>query len=147
VDNELQVLLAHPGGPIWSSRDEGAWTLPKGEIAPSEKPLEAALREFNEETSLHATPPFLPLGSIIQKSGKEVFAWGCLGDADPDVLFSNTHEIQWPRRSGKYIEIPEIDRYGWFNIEEAAQKMNPAQVDLLDALIEQIESQQRLLDS
>jgi predicted NUDIX family NTP pyrophosphohydrolase len=139
VDNELQVLLAHPGGPIWENRDMGAWTIPKGEIAPNEETLEAALREFNEETSLSAQPPYLSLGSIVQKSGKEVWAWASLGDADTDTLFSNTYKIQWPRKSGKFIEIPEIDRYGWFNIEEASFKMNPAQVDLLDALIERLE--------
>ncbi len=132
------MLLGHPGGPLWTNREEGAWTLPKGELGKDEKPLDAALREFNEETSLHARPPFLPLGSIIQKSGKQVLAWGCRGDADLSKLFSNDYTIQWPRHSGKYITIPEIDRYGWFTIEEASLRMNPAQVPLLSVLVKKL---------
>jgi predicted NUDIX family NTP pyrophosphohydrolase len=131
VDGELQVLLGHPGGPVWANRDVGAWTLPKGEINPDEDPIEAAKREFNEETSLTAEPPFLPLGFIVQKSGKQVWGWASKGDADASKLFSNTFEIQWPKRSGLYITIAEIDRFGWYSIEAASEKINPAQVELL----------------
>jgi predicted NUDIX family NTP pyrophosphohydrolase len=137
-NGELQVLLGHPGGPVWTHRDAGAWTVPKGELAPDEQPFEAALREFHEETSLHAEPPFIPLGSVIQRSGKQVWAWASQGDAEISRLFSNGYEIQWPKKSGIYVMIPEIDRYGWFSIQEASQKINPAQVGLLIALVDRL---------
>jgi predicted NUDIX family NTP pyrophosphohydrolase len=135
VDGELQVLLGHPGGPTWTHRDLGAWTLPKGEIHPGEEPLQAAIREFEEETSLTPEPPFVPLGSVIQKSGKQVWGWASIGDADLTRLFSNTIQVQWPKGSGRLLTIPEIDRFGWFSIAVASEKMNPAQVELLDRLV------------
>lgn len=130
----LQVLLAHPGGPFWRNKDEGAWTLPKGEYAPPEQPLEAALREFHEETGLQAQPPFVPLGEVVQKSGKHIQAWAFRGEFDPAQLRCNTFEIEWPPKSGRLQRYPEVDRVEWFTLEDALRKMNPAQVVLLKRL-------------
>jgi predicted NUDIX family NTP pyrophosphohydrolase len=130
----LEVFLAHPGGPFWASRDGGAWTIPKGEIAPGEDPLAAARREFAEETGLHPDGPFLPLGSIRQKAGKVVHAWACECDADPATIVCNTTEIEWPPRSGKRLEVPEIDRCDWFDPDLAREKILPAQAEFIDRL-------------
>jgi predicted NUDIX family NTP pyrophosphohydrolase len=132
--NGPEVLLAHPGGPYWRGKDEGAWTIPKGEYDESEDPLAAAVREFGEETGFPVSPPFLPLGEIVQKSGKHITAWACAGDCDPGQLHSNTFEVEWPPRSGRRQSFPEIDRVQWFSIEAARRKMNPAQGALLDRL-------------
>jgi predicted NUDIX family NTP pyrophosphohydrolase len=130
----LEVFLVHPGGPIWARKDQGAWTLPKGEYDMEEDPLSAAQREFLEETGFVATPPFLTLGSIRQKSGKVVTAWAFEGDCDPADLISNTCEIEWPPRSGKRIEIPEVDRGRWFSFEKARKHVRAEQIPLIDAL-------------
>jgi predicted NUDIX family NTP pyrophosphohydrolase len=130
----LQVLLAHPGGPFWSGKDEGAWTLPKGEYQEPEEPLAAARREFREETGLGADPPFIPLGEVVQKSGKRILAWAFAGECDPAQLRCNTFEMEWPPRSGKRQIYPEIDRIGWFALDEARRKINAAQAELLDRL-------------
>jgi predicted NUDIX family NTP pyrophosphohydrolase len=130
----LQVLLAHPGGPFWRAKDEGAWTIPKGEYDEGEEALAAATREFAEETGFAVTPPFVPLGEIMQKSGKRIAAWAFAGDCDPARLESNTFEIEWPPRSGRTQTFPEIDRVEWFELDEARRKMNPAQCALLDRL-------------
>jgi len=130
----LEVLLAHPGGPFWRGRDAGAWTIPKGLVAPDEALLDAARREFREETGLEPDGPFLPLGSVRQKAGKTVHAWACEGDADPATVTSNTTTIEWPRGSGRRITYPEVDRCGWFALEVARQKLNPAQSELLGRL-------------
>ena len=132
---ELEVFLVHPGGPIWAKKDQGAWTLPKGEYEQDEDPLVAARREFEEETGFQATGKFVDLGSIKQKSGKIVTAWAFEGDCDPAKLMSNTCEIEWPPRSGKRIEIPEVDRGRWFNIEEARRYIREEQEKLLDNLL------------
>jgi predicted NUDIX family NTP pyrophosphohydrolase len=131
---ELEIFLVHPGGPIWAKKDQGAWTLPKGEYEQDENPLVAAQREFEEETGFHATGEFVALGSIKQKSGKIVTAWAFEGDCDPAKLTSNTCEIEWPPRSGKRIEIPEVDRGRWFNIDKARQYIREEQEKLLDNL-------------
>jgi predicted NUDIX family NTP pyrophosphohydrolase len=131
----LEVLLVHPGGPFWARRDEGAWSIPKGEYLEGEEPLMAARREFEEE--LGSAPPAgeaADLGEIRQKGGKLVRAWAIVGDLDPDTILSNTVELEWPPRSGRRIEVPEVDRAGWFGLEEARSKLNPAQVALLDRL-------------
>ena len=107
LKGELQVFLAHPGGPLWASKDRGAWTVPKGEYGKEEDPLAAAQREFKEETSFEAAGEFLSLGTVQQKSGKRVTAWAFEGDCDPAELVSNTCEIEWPPRSRRHIEIPE----------------------------------------
>ena len=131
---DLQVLLAHPGGPFWRTRDDGAWTLPKGEYETPEEPLDAARREFTEETGMEASPPFLPLGEVVQKSGKRVLAWAFAGEFDPAQLRCNTFEMEWPPRSGRRQSYPEIDRVEWFTLGEARRKMIAAQLPLLERL-------------
>lgn len=130
----LQVLLAHPGGPFWKSRDEGAWTIPKGEYQEPEPPLEAARREFREELGASADGPFLPLGEVVQKGGKHVTAWAFAGDFNPAQLRCNTFEIEWPPKSGRMQTYPELDRVEWFGLEQAHHKINPAQRPFLDQL-------------
>ena len=134
----LEVLLVHPGGPFWKKRDAGAWSIPKGEIEPGENPLAAARREFEEELGSKATGPFLPLGSVKQQAGKIVHAWAFRGDCDPSLAQSNTAKIEWPPKSGKETEIPEIDRAEFLPFSDAAQKINPAQIAFLDTLKNQI---------
>src|ERR1700733_2784319 len=114
VEDEVEVFLVHPGGPIWAKKDKGSRTIPKGEYEPDEDPLVAARREFEEETGFRAAGKFLELGKSKQKSGKVVSAWAFQGDCDPDKLTSNTCVIEWPPRSGIQIEIPEVDRGRWF---------------------------------
>lgn len=132
----LEVLLAHPGGPFWARKDEGAWTIPKGECGDEEEPLVAARREFEEETGACCEGPFLPLGEVRMRSGKRVAAWACEGDMDPAALRSNTCEIEWPPRSGKRLEIPEVDRVGWFGLEAARLKLLEAQRPFLERLVQ-----------
>lgn len=132
----LEVLLVHPGGPFWARRDAGAWSIPKGEYEGGEDPLAAARREFAEE--LGAGPPDGPvedLGEIRQKGGKRVRAWAIAGDLDAEAISSNTFELEWPPRSGRMIEVPEVDRASWFTLEDAREKINPAQAELLDRLV------------
>lgn len=133
---EIEVFLVHPGGPFWANKDRGAWTLPKGEYSAEEEPLVAAQREFHEETSFVPQGPFLELGSIRQRSGKIVSAWAFEGDCVPDALISNTCEIEWPPRSGRRLEIPEIDRGRWFSMNEANEYMREEQRELLRRLAE-----------
>jgi predicted NUDIX family NTP pyrophosphohydrolase len=130
----LEVFLAHPGGPFWSHKDAGAWTIPKGVIEPGEDPLTAARREFQEETGVRPEGPFLPLGSIRQKAGKEIHAWAWEGDADPDRVTSNLVRTEWPRGSGRWLDFPEVDRCGWFGADTAREKINPAQAELISRL-------------
>lgn len=130
----LEVFLAHPGGPFWAKKDTGAWTIPKGLIEPDEDPLATARREFEEETGIRPTPPFVPLGSIRLKGGKVIHAWAWLGDADLATVRSNTVRTEWPRGSGRWITFPEIDRCAWFDTAAARGKMNPAQAELIDRL-------------
>ena len=133
-----EVFLVHPGGPCWSKKNEGAWTLPKGEYEDGEEPLSAAQREFHEETGFIAGGPFIELGSVHQKSGKVVLAWAFEGDCDPDKLVSNTCDVEWPPRSKKRILIPEVDRGAWFSSEDAAIYIREEQRPLLLALEHQI---------
>ncbi|HEY2162227.1 MAG TPA: NUDIX domain-containing protein [Solirubrobacteraceae bacterium] len=131
----LEVLLVHPGGPFWARRDLGAWSIPKGEYGGGEEPLAAARREFAEE--LGSSPPEGPaddLGEIRQKGGKVVRAWALEGDLDAGSITSNTFELEWPPRSGRRIEVPEVDRAEWLPLELAREKINPAQAELLDRL-------------
>jgi len=132
----LEVLLAHPGGPFWSRKDDGAWTLPKGECGEDEDPLAAAQREFTEETGFVACAPFVPLGELRQKSGKRILAWGCRGDCDPRLLRSNLFEMEWPPKSGKRQSFPEVDRARWFAPDEARRKVIPGQAPFIDRLVE-----------
>ena len=134
---QLQVLLVHPGGPFWAARDLGAWSIPKGEYS-GEDPLAAARREFAEELGSPAPHGrMIDLGEVRLKSGKRVLAWGLEGDLDAAAARSNTCEIEWPPGSGRTIEIPEVDRAEWFDIEEAGLRINPAQAPLLERLVEQ----------
>lgn len=130
----VQVLLAHPGGPFWCRKDDGAWTIPKGEYAPPETALAAAQREFIEETGFAVTPPLLPLGDGVQASGKRISAWAFAGDGEPQQLCCNTFEMEWPPRSGRRQHYSEIDRVGWFPLDEARRKLLPAQGELLTRL-------------
>jgi predicted NUDIX family NTP pyrophosphohydrolase len=133
----LEVLLVHPGGPFWARRDAGAWSIPKGEYGHDEEPLAAARREFQEELGV-APPEGEPddLGEVRLKSGKYVRAWGLAGDLDPEAITSNTFSLEWPPRSGRSQAFPEVDRAQWFSVDQARQKVNPAQVALLDRLLE-----------
>ena len=130
----LEVFLAHPGGPFWRDRDAGAWTVPKGLVEEGEDLLAAAIREFIEETGIEPAPPFLSLGSIRQKAGKVVHAWGWEGDANPATVVSNLMRTEWPRGSGRWIEFPEVDRCAWFDPAAARIRINQAQRELIDRL-------------
>ena len=137
-----EVLLVHPGGPFWARKDLGAWSIPKGEYADGETPEAAALREFEEE--LGAVPPggrLLPLGEVTQKAGKRVTAFALEGDLDPAEVTSNSFEVEWPPRSGRIQSFPEIDRAGWFTLEEARAKILAGQAPLLDRLADQLQSE------
>ena len=131
---QLEVFLAHPGGPFWQRKDTGAWTIPKGAVEQGESLLEAACREFHEETGIVPRSPFLALGSIRQKAGKVIHAWAWAGDADPSQIVSNSMTTEWPRGSGRRISYPEIDRCEWFGTDEARTRLNPAQAELIDRL-------------
>lgn len=131
-----EVFLIHPGGPFWAKKD--AWSIPKGEYLPGEAPLEAACREFEEETGFPIDGDFIPLGIIHQPSGKQVTAWAVEGDFDPDTLVSNTCEIEWPPRTGRVIEIPEVDRGAWFTIPIAHKKIFRGQEIFLTRLLDAI---------
>lgn len=133
-DRRVEVLLVHPGGPYFARKDEGAWSIPKGLVDPSEQPLDAARREFEEETALRPSGPFLELTPVRQKGGKIVQAWAFTGDCDPETLRSNTFTMEWPPGSGRTQAFPEIDRAAFFGLDDARQKINPAQLALLDEL-------------
>ncbi|AXK72083.1 NUDIX domain-containing protein [Lysobacter sp. TY2-98] len=130
----LHVLLAHPGGPFWQSRDDGAWSIPKGGPMPGETPEQTARREFEEELGAPATGTLEPLGRLRQKGGKWVEAFAMEGDFDPDRLTSIMFRMEWPPRSGRFSEFPEVDRAQWFAIERAREKMLESQRPLLDRL-------------
>ena len=130
----IEVLLVHPGGPFFRKKDLGAWTIPKGEAEADEPLLDVARREFEEETGFRPEPPFLELEPIRQKSGKWVHAWAFAGDCDPAAIRSNSFRLEWSPRSGRHVDFPEIDRAEFFDLPAARQKINPAQVRLLDEL-------------
>ncbi len=132
---ELEVFLVHPGGPFWAKKDAGAWSLPKGEIGAGEDPLETAKREFTEETGFTVDGEFRQLEPVKQSGGKVVQAWAIEADCDPAQLRSNRFSMEWPPKSGKVREFPEVDRAAWFNIPEAGKRINPAQKGFLDQLI------------
>jgi predicted NUDIX family NTP pyrophosphohydrolase len=134
-----EVLLVHPGGPFWARRDAGAWSIPKGEYEPGDDPRTGARREFEEETGA-ALPPgeLIDLGSVKQKGGKVVSAWAAEGDLDADAVRSNTFTMEWPPRSGRTVEFPEIDRAGWFGVDAAREKLVAAQAEFLDRLLERL---------
>jgi predicted NUDIX family NTP pyrophosphohydrolase len=139
-DGAVQVLLAHPGGPFFQNKDDGAWSIPKGEIDPGEDLLDAAKREFEEETSVHPVGTLVRLSPVTQKGGKIVHAWAFEGDCDPSAIVSNTFTMQWPPRSGRQVEFPEIDRAEFFELAVARRKINAAQVALIDELSQIVKS-------
>lgn len=130
----LEVLLIHPGGPFWRRRDQGSWMIPKGKLEAGEDPLTAAKREFQEETGLKPGLSLTPLGAIRQKGGKIVHAWAFEGDADPAAIKSNTFELEYPPKSGRFITVPEVDRAAFYDLAQAREKILPSQLPLLEAL-------------
>ena len=139
-DDQLQVFLVHPGGPFFAKKDEGAWSVPKGEIGEGEDALTAARREFGEETGCKAEGDFIPLSPVKQKNGKTVVAWAVEGDCDAASIKSNTFALEWPPKSGRVQDFPEVDRAGWFTVDEAKKKINPAQAALVDELLSKLTS-------
>ncbi|MEP6597547.1 MAG: NUDIX domain-containing protein [Ginsengibacter sp.] len=139
IDLKIQVFLVHPGGPFWKHKDEGAWTIPKGEFTDEEKALDAAIREFKEETGIKISGKFMKLSPVKQKSGKIVHAWAIEGELDTLTLKCETLvNLEWPPKSGKLQSFPEIDKGDWFSANEAKQKINSSQVMLIDELIEKL---------
>jgi predicted NUDIX family NTP pyrophosphohydrolase len=134
-DGAPEVLLVHPGGPLWAAKDEGAWSIPKGVVLPGEDTLAAARREFAEETGFVAEGRFLPLTPLRQPSGKVIHAWAFEGDAEPAQLRSNLFSLEWPPKSGRHQPFPEVDRAGWFPLAAAHRKIIPGQGGFLAALV------------
>jgi predicted NUDIX family NTP pyrophosphohydrolase len=143
VAGAVEVLLVHPGGPFWAKRDDGAWSIPKGEVAAGEDPLEAALREFREEMGQSVRGDFISLGSLRQTGGKTVHAWGVRSEFDPSQIVSNTFTVEWPPRSGRQQEFPEIDRAGWFPLDIARVKILKGQVGFIDELMRTLKDRER----
>ncbi len=139
----VEVLLVHPGGPIWAKKDEGAWSIPKGEFGEDESPLEAARREFEEETGFAPSGEAIPLEPLLQPSGKWVHAWAMRADFDPAALKSNTFSLEWPPNSGRRQEFPEVDRAAWFPLEEARRKILRGQAPFLQQLMQKLGGESR----
>ena len=139
VDESIEVLVAHPGGPIWARRDTGAWSIPKGAANDGESLIDAAYREFEEETG-HPPPPgeAIDLGEVRMRSGKVVHGWGLEGDMDPSRIRSMKVEVEWPPRTGRIVTVPEIDRVAWVRPAEARRRLNPAQASFVDRLLQAI---------
>ena len=137
----VEVLLAHPGGPFWAKKDLGAWSVPKGEFDSEEDPLQAAKREFAEETGLVPEGDFVALGEVKQAGGKTVTAWAMEGDGDASNLKSNMFSMEWPPRSGRMAEFPEVDRWEWFSLEEAQERILAGQRVFLERLVERLGAQ------
>ena len=139
-DGGVEVLIAHPGGPFWSKKDLGAWSLPKGEYQEDEDALTAACREFAEEIGRPAPEgQFIDLGEVKMKSGKLVHGWAVAGDLDATKIKSNTMSIEWPPKSGRQTEFPEVDKAEWFDLTSAAQKLHPVQAEFIQRLAEQLD--------
>jgi len=136
VSHQLEVFLVHPGGPLWAHKDSGAWSIPKGEFGPDEDAYSAARREFKEETGFDIDGEFIPLTPVRQSATKTVSAWAVEGDLDAGAIHSNTFTMQWPLKSGRYQEFPEVDRGGWFTVPQARKKMVSGQLPLLDELLD-----------
>ena len=139
-DRHVEVLLIHPGGPFWARRDEGAWCIPKGEFT-DEEPLEAARREFQEETGYPVSGDFHPLAPIKQAGGKMVYAWAVAGDCDAEAIRSNSFTMEWPPRSGQWRSYPEADRAAWFSLPQAREKILKSQQPLLEELEQLLKEQ------
>ena len=136
----VEVFLVHPGGPFWVNKDKGSWSIPKGEYNDDEDALKAAQREFQEETGLSIQGNFIELGEVRQPSGKRVMVWALENDQEVENIRSNTFQLEWPPKSGKMQEFPEVDRGGWFSIPEARQKILKGQIPFLDKLEEKIKT-------
>lgn len=134
-DKNLEVFLVHPGGPYWKDKDEGAWTIPKGEFVEGEEPLDAAVREFKEETGSYIHGKFIPLTPVKQKAGKTVFAWAIEGDINAETIKSNSFKMEWPPKSGQWKSFAEVDKGGWFTLMDAMIKINAAQTSFIQELI------------
>lgn len=138
-ENVPEFLLVHPGGPFWAKKDVGAWSIPKGEFEASESPLDAAIRELEEELGIKISGDFIELKPVKLKSGKIVYAWALQHDMDPANIKSNTFEFEWPPKSGKKILIPEVDKAGWFNVEDALKKINVGQINLIEEMVNKLQ--------
>ena len=139
VGEDIEVFLVHPGGPFWRKKDRAAWSIPKGEFSSDEDPLEAAKREFKEETGKDVSGDFFSLNTLKQPGGKIVHAWATHGDCDASKIKSNTFTMEWPPKSGKKQEFPEIDKAAWFRTHVAREKIHKGQVKLIDRLLENLE--------
>ncbi len=139
-DSAVEVFLVHPGGPFWAKKDEGAWSIPKGEFADDEQPLSAATREFQEETGFSMEGNLMALAPLKQRSGKLVYAWALEGDCDAGAIKSNLFSMEWPPRSGKRQEYPEVDRASWFTLESAKRRIVPGQIAFLEELQQMLDS-------
>ena len=146
VSGCLEVLLVHPGGPYWSKKDEGAWSIPKGEFDDNESPLDAAKREFAEETGFMPEGEVFPLEPLRQPSGKLIYAWAMKHDLDPSILRSNTFSMEWPPKSGRLQEFPEVDRAAWFAVGEASHKILKGQAAFLVQLQERFGDSRQLCE-
>lgn len=137
-DQSIEIFLVHPGGPFWKGKEKAAWSVPKGEFTEGEDPLTVAKREFEEETGQTVEGNFMELNPVQQKGGKMVYAWAVEGNADAENIVSNTFKQEWPPNSGKWMTLPEVDKAGWFTMEEAKAKINAAQAGLIDDLMERL---------
>ena len=146
VSGYLEVLLVHPGGPFWANKDEGVWSIPKGEFEDNEAPLEAAKREFEEETGLTPDGEMIPLEPLRQPSGKLVYAWAMKRDVGPAAVKSNTFTLEWPPKSGQFQEFPEVDRAAWFTVDEAGRKITKGQAAFLVQLQEKLGGPRQFLE-
>lgn len=135
----MELFLVHPGGPFFKNKDAHAWSIPKGEFSEDEDPLKAAKRELKEETGFSVDGDFIELAPVKQKGGKLVYAWAIETDLDPDKIKSNEFEMEWPPKSGKAQKFPEVDKGAWFIVEEAKEKINPAQIGLIQDLIAKLD--------
>lgn len=135
LNEAIEIFLVHPGGPFWSAKDIGAWSITKGEFTGEEPPLSAAIREFKEETGILLTGDFIELTPVKQKGGKMVYGWALEGDMDADTITCNSFKMEWPPKSGQWKSFPEVDKAAWFTIEEAKKKINPSQVAFIDELL------------
>jgi len=138
-NSRLEVFLIHPGGPLWKNKDIGSWSIPKGEFPDEEDPLDAAKRELKEETDHQVGGNFIPLTPVRQKSGKMVYAWAVEDDIDPEALSSNTFEMEWPPKSGKFRQFPEVDKGGWFDYHTAQEKVHSYLKPMLEELVERLD--------
>ena len=138
LQQELQFFLVHHGGPFWAGKEAGAWSICKGELAEGEEPLQAAIREFNEETGHEIKGPFMELTPVVQKGGKKVYAWATEQEIDADSIQCNTFTMQWPPRSGQWQSFPEVDKAAWFHVAEAKEKINAAQVLFIEEAVNRL---------